>query len=84
MDSFGDHDNWGKLNLVRNLLLHVQPVAGGCIIALRHSYATDEVHWYSFPRPLKDGRLSQPHLVLIQGTTGLKFRTLGSQASHSN
>ena len=29
-----------------------------------------------------DDRLSQPHLVLIQWTTGLELRTLRSQASH--
>ena len=38
-------------------------------------------HWYSFRRPWKDDRLSQPPRVLIQRPTGLELRTLGSQAN---
>ena len=40
-------------------------------------------HWkrYSFRRPQKDDRLSQPPGVLIQRPTGLELRTLGSQAA---
>jgi len=45
-------------------------------------YAPIPVDWYSFHRPQKDDRLSQPHLVLIQRKRGLKLRTLRSQASH--
>ena len=39
--------------------------------------------WYSFRRPRKDDRLSQPPGpgVLIQWPTGLELRTLGSQAA---
>ena len=37
--------------------------------------------WYSFRRPRKDDRLSQPPGVLIQRLTGLELRTLGSQAT---
>ena len=33
------------------------------------------VHWYSFCWPQEDDRLSQPHLVLNQWPTGIKFRT---------
>ena len=58
------------------------------IILLGHGYAADAVplqlHWYSFCQPRKDDRLSQLHLVLIQWKTGLKLRTLRSQASHPN
>ena len=38
-------------------------------------------HWYSFCRPWKDDRLSQPPGVLIQWPTGLELRTEGSQAT---
>ena len=39
-------------------------------------------HWnrYSFRRPRKDDRLSQPPGALIQRPTGLELRTRGSQA----
>ena len=37
--------------------------------------------WYSFCRPRKDNRLSQPPGVLIQWSTGLELRTLWSQAA---
>ena len=38
-------------------------------------------NWYSFRRPRKDDRLSQPPGVLIQQPPGLELRTLGSQAA---
>ena len=61
----------------------------GCNIGSGRGYAADAVsllavHWYSFCQPQKDDRLSEPHLVLIQRTTGLKLSTLGSQVSHAN
>ena len=41
-------------------------------------------HWYSFHRPRKDVKLSQPHLVLLQQLTRLELRTLRSQTRHPN
>ena len=38
-------------------------------------------HCYSFRRPRKDDRLSQPPAVLIQRPTGLELRTPGPQAA---
>ena len=61
----------------------------GCrvaIILLGHGLCCvpTPVKWYSFCQPQKDERLSQPNLVLIQQSTGLKLRTRRSQASHPN
>ena len=64
-------------------------VLAGCIIGYGRGYAADAVpqlpeHWCSFCQPQKDNRLSQPHLVLIHGPTGLKLRTRASQVIHPN
>ena len=56
---------------------------------LKHDCVADAVplhqythwNWYSFRRPRKDDRLSQPPGVLIQRPTGLELRTRGSQVA---
>ena len=56
---------------------------------LKRDYVADAVplyqythwNWYSFRRPRKDDRLSQPPGVSIQRPIGLELRTLGSQAA---
>ena len=64
------------------LLLDSYPFDG--VRLCRWCCATIPVHRCSFHRPRKDDRLSQPHLVLIQWSTGHELRTLRSQASHPN
>ena len=56
---------------------------------LKRDYVADAVplyqythwNWYSFRRPRKDDRLSQPSGVLIQQPTGFELGTRGSQAA---
>ena len=52
-----------------------------CVADVVHLYQYTHWNWYSFRRPRKDDRLSQPPGVLIQRPTGLELRTLGSQAT---
>ena len=73
---------------VSNLLLLVSGnlVAGVATIPWKRDCVTDAVPLYqytrySFRRPWKDDRLSQPPGVLVQRPTGLELRTLGSQAA---
>ena len=52
-----------------------------CVADAVPLYQYTHWNWYSFRRPRKDDRLSQPPGVLIQRLTGLELRTLGSQAA---
>ena len=52
-----------------------------CVADAVPLYQDTHWNWYSFRRPRKDDRLSQPLGVLIQWPTGLELRTLGSQAA---
>uniref|UniRef100_A0A8C4Q1V4 D-dopachrome decarboxylase n=1 Tax=Eptatretus burgeri TaxID=7764 RepID=A0A8C4Q1V4_EPTBU len=52
-----------------------------CVADVVPLYQYTHWNWYSFGRPRKDDRLSQPLGVLIQRPTGLELRTLGSQAT---
>ena len=52
-----------------------------CVADAVPLYQYTHWNWYSFRRPWKDDRLSQPPCVLIQRPTGLKLRALGSQAA---
>ena len=52
-----------------------------CVADAVPLYQYTHWNWYSFRRPRKDDRLSQPPGVLIQRPTGLELRTLGSQAA---
>ena len=52
-----------------------------CVADAVPLYQYTHWNWYSFRRPRKDDRLSQPRSVLIQWPTGLELRTLGSQAA---
>ena len=52
-----------------------------CVADAVPLYLYTHWNWYSFRRPRKDDRLSQPPGVLIQRPTGLELRTLGSQVA---
>ena len=52
-----------------------------CVADAVPLYQYTHWNWYSFRRPRKDDRLSQPPGVLIQRPTGLELRTRGSQAN---
>ena len=52
-----------------------------CVADAVPLYQYTHWNWYSFRRPRKDDRLSQPPGVLIQRPTGLELRTRGSQAA---
>ena len=80
----------GVLQLVERVCVVVwQLSCRGSYNLLKRDYVADAVplyqythwNWYSFCRPRKDNRLSQPPGVLIQRPTRLELRTLGSQAT---
>ena len=52
-----------------------------CVADAVPLYQYTHWNWYSFRRPRKDDKLSQPPGVLIQRPTGIELRTLGSQAA---